>query len=102
MCLPNLVFDDTLYFPDDKIRLFYTPGHTKDSISVLDEVEKIINVGDNIGDTVEEIVPCIETTKEVYENTLLRYMALDIESCVSGHNIVLGKEVFAAIRKALG
>lgn len=102
MCLPNMVFDNMLYFPDDKIRLIHTPGHTRDSISVLDEVEKVINVGDNIGDTVEEIVPCIETAKEVYQNTLMRYMALDIESCVSGHNIVLGKEVFGTIRKALG
>ncbi len=102
MCLPNLVFDDTLYFPDDRIRLIFTPGHTLDSISVLDEVERVINVGDNIGDTVDEIVPCIETAKEVYVNTLLRYQALDIRSCVSGHNIVLGKDVFDTILKALG
>jgi glyoxylase-like metal-dependent hydrolase (beta-lactamase superfamily II) len=102
LCLPNLVFDDTLYFPDDKIRVFFTPGHTPDSISILDEVEKVINVGDNIGDTVEEVVPGIETTKEVYLNTLMRYMALDVDFCVSGHNTVLGREVFGMIQKALG
>ena len=102
MSLPNLVFDDTLYFPDDKIRLIYTPGHTLDSISVLDEVERVLNVGDNIGDTVDDIVPCIETAKEVYINTLLRYQALDIQSCVSGHNIVLEKDVFDKILKKLG
>lgn len=101
MYLPNLVFSDTLYFPDDKIRLFHTPGHTPDSISILDEVERVINVGDNIGDTVDEILPSIETTKEVYLNTLSRYMALDIQACVSGHNVVLGKEVFDMIRKVI-
>jgi len=34
--LPNLVFEKELYFPEDKIKLFYTPGHTLDSISVID------------------------------------------------------------------
>ena len=39
MCLPNVVFDGTLYFPGDKIKLLHTPGHTADSISVWDEGE---------------------------------------------------------------
>ncbi|NLZ52066.1 MAG: MBL fold metallo-hydrolase, partial [Thermoanaerobacteraceae bacterium] len=43
--LPNLVFENELYFPEDKIRIIYTPGHTIDSISVIDEEEKVINVG---------------------------------------------------------
>jgi glyoxylase-like metal-dependent hydrolase (beta-lactamase superfamily II) len=50
MCLPNLVFEDGLYFPDDGIRIFYTPGHTEDGISVFDEQDKVLNAGDNIGD----------------------------------------------------
>ena len=35
MKLPNLVFENELYFPDDHIKLFYTPGHTIDSISMI-------------------------------------------------------------------
>lgn len=101
MCLPNLVFEDTLYFPDDKIRIIYTPGHTADSISVLDEEERIINVGDNIGDSMDEIVPSVGTSKDIYINTLLKYKKFDFDTCVSGHNVILGKEIFDMIRKDL-
>ncbi|HYE67244.1 MAG TPA: MBL fold metallo-hydrolase [Anaerovoracaceae bacterium] len=101
MCLPNLVFEDTLYFPDDKIRIIYTPGHTTDSISVLDEEERIINVGDNIGDTMDEIVPSIGTNKDTYINTLQRYKSIDFDTCISGHNVTLRKEVFDMIHKEL-
>ena len=93
MCLPNLTFDGELHFPEDKIRLIYTPGHTIDSISVLDEKEKVLNAGDNIGDTVEEIVPSIYTEKQIYLDTLYKYKEMDFDTCVSGHNIILGKEV---------
>lgn len=95
--LPNMVFEDTLYFPDDHIRLFFTPGHTADCISVLDETERVLNVGDNIGDTLDEIVPELETEKAVYLNTLLQYKARDFNICVSGHNIVLGKDIIDTV-----
>lgn len=97
ICLPNLVFEDTLNFPDDKIKLMYTPGHTVDCISVLDEQDKVLNAGDNIGDTLEEIIPSIECEKSVYAKTLLQYKAMDFDTCVSGHNTILGKEVIDLI-----
>ena len=101
MCLPNLVFEDMLYFPDDKIRLFHTPGHTVDSISVLDEEEGILNAGDNIGDTMDEIIPSLDTGKEAYINTLHKYKRMDIRACVSGHNKVLAKDAFDMILRLL-
>lgn len=97
MCLPNLVFEKELYFPEDKIRIIYTPGHTIDSISVIDEEEKVINVGDNIGDTVDEIIPDIDCEKDQYIETLLKYKEMDFDTCISGHNVVLGKEVIEEI-----
>ncbi|OAB42149.1 MBL fold metallo-hydrolase [Paenibacillus glacialis] len=96
-CLPTLVFENELYFPEDKVRLFYTPGHTIDSISVLDEEEKVINVGDNIGDSIEEILPSIYSKKEVFKDTILRYKELDAKTWISGHNVVFGKEVLDKI-----
>lgn len=96
-CLPNLVFEDSLYFPDDKIKLVYTPGHTADCISVLDEEEGIINTGDNIGDTIDDIVPSIETDREVYMKTLKKYQCMDFDTCISGHNVILGKDIFNKI-----
>lgn len=97
----NIFFEDMLYFPDDKIKIIYTPGHTIDCISVLDEEDRVINVGDNIGDTIDEIVPSIQTEKDVYINTLLRYKNIDFDTCVSGHNAILGKEIFDTILKEI-
>ncbi|MEA5040430.1 MAG: MBL fold metallo-hydrolase [Clostridiaceae bacterium] len=96
-CLPGLVFENTLYFPDDKIRLIYTPGHTSDSISVLDEQEGVLNAGDNIGDTVDKIIPSVQCDKEVYIDTLLKYQTLAFDTCISGHNAVLGNDVIDRI-----
>lgn len=100
-CLPNMVFDETLYFPEDRIRLFHTPGHTFDSISVLDEAEGVLNAGDNIGDTMEELVPSIETDTKIYAGTIMRYKEMDVQACVSGHNGILDSSVFEMIRMLL-
>ena len=100
-CLPNYVFDDAMYFSDDKVRIFYTPGHKIDCISVLDEVDAVLNVGDNIGDTPEALVPEISTDIETYKKTLQLYKALNIEFCVSGHNEIQGKDVFLRIENLL-
>jgi len=99
--LPNLVFDDELYFSDDKIKLFYTPGHTIDGISVFDKIDGVLNAGDNIGDTIEKIVPEIYSDNELYRRSLQLYKQLDVNFCVSGHNIVLGKDVFDQIEEKL-
>lgn len=96
-CLPNLVFEDMLYFPEDSIRIFHTPGHTIDSISVYDEVEKVINVSDNIGDNMEEIIPSLENDTDIYRKTIQEYKNMDIEYVVSGHNVVLKKDIFYKI-----
>jgi len=100
--LPNLVFDDELYFPDDKIRLFYTPGHSIDGISVFDEVDGVLNAGDNIGDTLEKIVPNLYSNVELYRKSLQLYKQLDVKYCISGHNVILGKDVFEKIENELG
>lgn len=57
----------------------------------------MINVGDNIGDSIDEIVPSIYGEKEEYINTLLRYSEMDFDSCISGHNIILEKEIINKI-----
>jgi len=97
MHLPNLTFEEELYFPEDKIRIMYTPGHTIDSISVIDEVEKVINVGDNIGDAIDDIIPSIFCEKDQYINTLLKYGDMNFDTCVSGHNIILEREIIKKI-----
>ncbi|WP_232698498.1 MBL fold metallo-hydrolase [Brevibacillus daliensis] len=101
MLLPNMTFEKELYFPEDKIRIMYTPGHTIDSISVLDEVENVLNAADNIGDTIGELIPSLGCEKDEYINTLLKYRELDFDTCVSGHNIVLEKQVIEKILSML-
>lgn len=101
MSLPNLVFEEELYFPEDKIRLLYTPGHTEDCISVVDEEEGILNAGDNIGDTMEELLPELYGAAKDYRETILRYSKLDFDTCISGHNRILGKEVIRSIQSML-
>lgn len=97
MHLPNMLFDKELYFAEDKIRLIHTPGHTFDSISVLDEEDNVLFLGDNIGDTMEEIIPNIECEKEVYINTMKEYEQMNFDTCISGHNTILTKEVIGQI-----
>lgn len=101
LCLPNLVFDKLLYFPDDGIRVFHTPGHSIDSISVFDEQDRVLNAGDNIGDTVQEIVPTLYYEKDACMKSVQKYKELNIEACVSGHNDILGKDVFDKIESVL-
>ncbi|MFE8700028.1 MBL fold metallo-hydrolase [Cytobacillus sp. FJAT-54145] len=101
MQLPNMVFEEELYFPEDQIRIIYAPGHTIDSISVLDEKEKVLHAGDNIGDTLEELVPNLSVEKEVFVETLMKYNEMDFDTCISGHNIVLDKQVINRILNLL-
>lgn len=99
--LPNLLFDNSLSFPEDKIHIFHAPGHTIDSISVYDEAEKILNVGDNIGDDMIEILPNLECEKYEYQQSIELYKNLDIEYVVSGHNQTLRSGIFDMIEKVL-
>lgn len=102
MKLPNVVFENELYFIEDGIKLFYTPGHTIDSISVFDEKEKVLIVADNIGETMEELLPSLYCEKEVYIDTLRKYEKIDFDLCISGHNNILNKDVIGEILDKLG
>lgn len=95
--LPDLVFNNELYFTEDRIRLFYTPGHTVDSISILDEEEKVLFAGDNIGDSEEDLLPSLYCEKEIYADTLKKYKELEFDTCLSGHNVILNKDVLDKI-----
>ncbi len=101
LVLPNMTFDHELHFPEDRIRLVYSPGHTVDSICVLDEADRVINVGDNIGDNMDEIVPDLTCEKDVFIQSLAVYQAMDFDALISGHNIVTDKGIFDKILKLL-
>ena len=100
-CLPNLVFDGSLYFPEDKVSLFHTPGHAPDGISVLDEIDSVLYAGDNIGDTEEQIVPWIDTDLETFRRLIGIYNGVNFDICISGHNKPQNKSVIARMEAEL-
>lgn len=85
MKLANLVFDHQLVFPEDDLFLFHTPGHTLDGISIYDAREGVLNMGDNLGDTYDEIVPTLDSSKAVYLESLNKCKELEPKICISGH-----------------
>lgn len=101
-CLPGITFEKGMYFEKDKVRLFYTPGHTIDGVSVLDEVDRVLNAGDNIGDEPNALLPHIDTDADIYKETIKGYAALDVDTCISGHNQPMGRDVFGKILCLLG
>ena len=96
-----MVFDKSLYFPDDCISIFHTPGHSPDCISIYDAVDKILYAGDNIGDTEDEIIPEIDTNLETFRCLIETYKQYDFECCISGHNKPQKKAVLARMESAL-
>ena len=100
-CLPNLTFEDRLYFPDDGLSVFFSPGHSPDHISVFDEVDRVLYAGDNIGDTDDNIVPWIDTDIETFRKTIGLYREYDFDICISGHNKPQGRDVVARMEDAL-
>jgi len=100
-CLPNLVFDSDLYFAEDRVKIFYSPGHTPCSISVYDEVDKVLYVGDNFGDTMDIVLPEIHTDPQTMMATLQGYKALNAEVFVCGHNKPQGIEFLQKMESEL-
>ena len=88
---PNQLFDKRLYFPDDGVLLFHTPGHTPDGISILDEKEGVLHIGDTIGDTPDAPVPDLDLSADIYRRTLINCLSLSFDTVISGHNQIQDK-----------
>ncbi|OCN04787.1 hypothetical protein A4S06_10495 [Erysipelotrichaceae bacterium MTC7] len=98
---PNLVFDDCVSFVDDGIEIFYAPGHAGCDIAIYDAVDQTLNVGDNIGDTPENLVPDLTCDVDTYKASLARYETYKVRHVISGHNCIMDASVFQKIRQAL-
>ena len=99
--LPDFVFEGRLYFPEDGVCIFHSPGHSPDSISVFDEFDGILYAGDNIGDNDDKILPWIDTDRETFRDLLEVYGKYDFDFCISGHNKPQPKSVLARMAAAL-
>lgn len=88
--LPNLTFTDTLVFKEDGVKLFYSPGHTEDSISIYDEKDKVLIVGDNL----ERPIPYLMSKNlDTYMEILEDYLRMDFTVLTGGHIGLEGKEL---------
>lgn len=84
---PNLVFRSRIKFPEDGAEFFYSPGHTGDSSSCLDLVDKVMFVGDNI----EHPLPYVNLLNlKDYIKTLRDYLKQDVTTVISGHDPPMG------------
>jgi cyclase len=83
--LPTVTFKKSILFPDDDIKFFYTPGHTRDSASCLDYTDNILFVGDNV----EAPIPYLfyDDLRE-YTHTLQEYLDLRANVIVPGHGTI--------------
>lgn len=81
----DLTFDQAMILKEDGLELFYTPGHTTDSISVYDRIDHILNIGDNAGDSLEDLVPSLEVSNEEFVKSLLKYQTFYTQHIISCH-----------------
>ncbi|PJI07883.1 MULTISPECIES: MBL fold metallo-hydrolase [Clostridium] len=86
--LPNMTFDSKIYFEDDSLELFYSPGHTIDSISIYDREEEILYVGDNVE---KPIIYLESSCTEEYIKTLEKYIEYKPKKIMGGHTLNLTK-----------
>jgi glyoxylase-like metal-dependent hydrolase (beta-lactamase superfamily II) len=79
---PNLTFNSRIYFEEDKVLIYHTPGHTDDCISVLDMEDKVLLAGDNL----ERPIPYL-MSKDLsqYILTLEDYLNVDANIIIGGH-----------------
>ncbi len=88
--LPTITFTEELSFPEEGIKFFYTPGHTRGSASCLDLQEKILFAGDNV----EAPHPYFQTSdRERYLSTMRSYLELELDLIIPGHGEPCGKEL---------
>lgn len=87
--LPNITFEEKIIFEEDGIELFYSPGHTVDSISIFDREEKVLYVGDNL----ERPIVYVESEDvSTYVKTLENYLKYNAKKIVASHTSNLSEE----------
>ncbi len=79
---PNLTITGRLYFEEDKVLIYHTPGHTEDGISVVDLADGVLYAGDNL----ERPIPYITyNDPKQYREVLEEYLALEVDIVIGGH-----------------
>ena len=99
-CLPNMVFEGSLHFLEDGIKLFHTPGHTEGCISIYDSVDKVLHTGDSFGVSEGKAYFWGKDLSD-FQRLVEAYKQYDFEVCISGHCEPQTKEVIGYLEIAL-
>lgn len=84
MTLPNKTFEDNIVFEDDDIEIFYSPGHTNDSITLYDRESRFLFVGDNLE---KPIIYLQSKNIDQYISTLKKYIDMNCSQIYSSHSL---------------
>jgi len=99
--LPNITFDGeemALHLGGRTLRLIWTPGHSKDMVSVLVEEEGVLFAGD----TLMPVPTIVDGDLETLKRSLIKIMDLMPGSIVQGHGeVILRGEVRGTIQAGL-
>ncbi len=80
---PNLVFRKRIAFVEEGVEFFYTPGHTGDSSSCYDSVDRVLLPGDNL----EAPYPYVNLLNlKEYTQSLEEYKRLEAKVIIPGHD----------------
>jgi glyoxylase-like metal-dependent hydrolase (beta-lactamase superfamily II) len=86
LVVPNQMFTNRVIFEDGNIEFFHSPGHTDDSSSCFDYVDRVLFVGDNV----ESPIPYLyDSDIEQYIATLTNYLTIDWKTMIASHDPVM-------------
>lgn len=88
--MPDLTFDSRVHLPAQGLKLFASPGHTADSISVYDEVDRILIVGDNCESPIPSYINPYLLDQHLA--TLRGYLNWEFEFIVPGHGPLMTRD----------
>ncbi|MBN1683457.1 MBL fold metallo-hydrolase [Candidatus Bathyarchaeota archaeon] len=81
---PNLLFRKKIILTYDEVEFNYTPGHTGDSASCFDQVDKVLFVGDNL----ELPFPQVNLLNlKDWQSSLEEYLNINPSIIISGHDL---------------
>jgi glyoxylase-like metal-dependent hydrolase (beta-lactamase superfamily II) len=93
---PTVTFEERLELPEFDVELFFSPGHTQDSITLYDHKDRVLVVGDNA----ERPIPsCIDPENlDTHVDSLNNYLTYTFDTIVPGHgDLLTGADIRANI-----
>ena len=89
LVLPNTIFTDKYLYPEEGVEFYHSPGHTEDSSSCFDSIDKVLIVGDNL----ESPFPYIRIMNiPDYISSLKEYLTRDAAIIISGHDELMNND----------